>query len=136
MDYSQYIGKYVCYGDDDGGFCFGKIKGVIQINTQKGKRDAFVMTDRTTCPGKPYKNIRHHPKDTGLLIENISLDRDIVDKDEVFKDLTDDELFLLIMQGEVNLDRLGNKGLGIKNLCESAGCDSSVVRQALDDRLK
>jgi hypothetical protein len=88
--------------------------------------------------GKPYtrNNIRHHYKDTLLLVEKILLDRDIVNKDEVFADLTDDELFLLIMQGEVDLQRLGSKGLGIKNLCESSVCDSSVVRDALDSRLK
>lgn len=138
MDYSQHISKYVCYGNSDGGFCFGKIKGIIHVNTPNGIRDAFILTDRTTCMGKPYtrNNIRHHLKDTLLLVEKILLDRDIINKDEMFEDLTDDELFLLIMQGEVDLQRLGGKGLGIKNLCESSVCDSSVVRDALDSRLK
>lgn len=136
MDYQQYINKYVCYGEVDGGFCFGRIKSVVQINTPKGVKDAFVMTDRTTCMGKPYTSVCRQKKDTLLLVEKISLERDIVNKDEMFEDLTDDELFLLIMQGEVNLQRLGSKGLGIKNLCESSVCDSGVVRGVLDSRLK
>ena len=88
MDYSQYISKYVCYGNANGGFCFGKIKGIVQINTAAGIRDAFIMTDRTTCMGKPYDvtNIRHHNKDTLLLVEKILLNRDIVNKDEMFAD--------------------------------------------------
>jgi hypothetical protein len=136
MDYSQYVGKYVCYGNSDGGFCWGKIKSAVQINSQKGFKDAFVLTDRITCPGLPYKNMRRHSGDTLLQIDKISLEQDIVEKDEPFKDLTDDELFLLVMRGEVNLARLGNKGLGIKNLLESTSWDAGVVKQALADRLE
>ena len=136
--YDQYIGKYVCYGNDDGGFCWGKIKSVVRINTRDGEKDAFIMTDRTTCNGKPYtaNNVRHHPGNTLLQIDKISLERDIVEKDEMFKDLTDDELFLLVMQGEVDLTRFGNKGLGIRNLCESATFDTTVVKQVLAERLE
>lgn len=135
-DYSQYIGKYVCYGNSDGGFCWGKIKCIVHVNTQKGLKDAFVLTDRITCPGYPFKNTRRHKGDTLLQIDKISLEQDIVEKDEPFKDFTDDELFLLVMQGEVNLARMGNKGLGIKNLLEFQWWDAEVVKQVLADRLE
>ena len=86
------------------------------------------------CSGKPYKgNIRHIDKETILRLDKIDLKRDIVVKDEVFKDLTDDELFLLMMDGEVNT--AGNYGRGVQALIESAVWDSSIVKQALENRL-
>lgn len=134
MNLTEYIGKYVCYGNENGGFCWGKIKSVIRINTAKGEADVFVLTDRIVCSGKPYQgNISHIDKETILRLDKIDLKRDIVVKEEVFKDLTDDELFLMMMDGEVNT--AGNLGRGVQALVESAVWDSSIVKQALEDRL-
>ena len=134
MNLTEYIGKHVCYGNENGGFCWGKIKSVVRVNTPQGEADVFVLTDRIVCSGKPYKgNIRHIDKETTLRLDKIDLKRDIVVKDEVFKDLTDDELFLLMMDGEVNT--AGNYGRGVQALIESAVWDSSIVKQALENRL-
>ena len=135
--YDKFIGKYVCYGNKDGGFCWGKIKGVCKVNTSKGEVFAFIMTERTTYMGTPYvfSRICHQSGDTLLQVDKINIEQDIVEKDAMFEDLTSDDLFLLIMEGDVDLSRLGNKGLGIKNLCESSSVDTHIVKQVLEQRL-
>lgn len=43
---SEYIGKYVCYDQMDGGACWGKIKDEAVVNTMNGEKSVFILTDR------------------------------------------------------------------------------------------
>jgi len=130
----QYVGKHVCYGNHDGGFCWGRIKAAVKINTAKGEKDAFVMADRKTCTGRTAA-IQTHDKDTLLQVSMIDLDNDVVDKEAMFKEFTDDELFLLIMDGFDNLNGHGNIGLGLKNMITARQFSGEVVKDELAGRL-
>jgi len=45
----SHIGKYVCYGEEDGSFTWGRIKDEGWENTASGEREVFILTDRMTC---------------------------------------------------------------------------------------
>lgn len=49
MEDKSFIGKYVCYGEEDGSFTWGRIKDEGLVNTPEGEREVFVLTDRMTC---------------------------------------------------------------------------------------
>jgi hypothetical protein len=49
MSGKSYVGKYVCYGDEDGSFTWGRIKDEGWGNTASGEREVFILTDRMTC---------------------------------------------------------------------------------------
>ena len=120
LQYSKLVGKYVCYGNDRGGFCWGRIKVVVETNTQDGYKPSFILTDRKTCLG-PNSPIRDHPGETLLRVEAVNLEKDIVDKEEFWEGITDDELFILVMGGEVGLAEV--KNLGFVNMLKHARGD-------------
>ena len=131
----KYVGKYVCYGNEDGGFCWGKIKSIGRVLTTKGEKDVLILTDRITCSGKPYaaSNILHHDGDTILQLDKISPDRDIIDKsrEQLADCLSDDELFILVMNGE--LMPRNDIPTGIMNMLESSGVEmKEVLRKRLE----
>lgn len=43
------MGKYVCYGEEDGSFTWGRIKDEGFQNTPDGEKEVFVLTDQITC---------------------------------------------------------------------------------------
>jgi len=43
------VGKYVCYGEEDGSFSWGRIVDEGVVNTPKGEKEVFILEDRTTC---------------------------------------------------------------------------------------
>ena len=49
MSEKSYVGKYVCYGEKDGSFSWGRIKDEGVVNTPNGEREVFILTDRMTC---------------------------------------------------------------------------------------
>lgn len=49
MEEKPFIGKYVCYGEEDGSFTWGRIKDEGWVNTPTGEQEVFVLTDRMTC---------------------------------------------------------------------------------------
>lgn len=57
---SPYIGKYVCYNQADGGACWGRIKDEAVVNTMKGPKEVFILTDRYVryWRGKNVKEFR------------------------------------------------------------------------------
>jgi hypothetical protein len=130
----ELVGKHICYGNRDGGFCWGRIKAAVKVNTAKGEQDAFIVSDRKTCTGRTA-SIQNHDRDTLLLVNMIDLDNDVVDKEDLFKEFTDDELFLLIMDGFDNLSGHGNIGLGLKNMITARQFSGEIVKDELAGRL-
>lgn len=130
----ELVGKHICYGNRDGGFCWGRIKAAVKVNTAKGEQDAFIVSDRKTCTGRTA-SIQNHDRDTLLLVNMIDLDNDVVDKENLFKEFTDDELFLLIMDGFDNLSGHGNIGLGLKNMITARQFSGEIVKDELAGRL-
>lgn len=43
---NDFIGKYVCYDQMDGGACWGRIKDEAVVNTMNGEKSVFILTDR------------------------------------------------------------------------------------------
>lgn len=43
---SEYIGKFVCYDQADGGCCWGRIKDEAEVNTMSGYKEVFILSDR------------------------------------------------------------------------------------------
>lgn len=42
----EYIGRFVCYEQLDGGACWGRIKAAVKVNTIEGEKDSFILADR------------------------------------------------------------------------------------------
>jgi hypothetical protein len=45
----SFVGKYVCYAKEDGSFTWGRVKDQGFVNTSKGEREVFIMTDQIVC---------------------------------------------------------------------------------------
>lgn len=114
----DFIGKYVCYGNDEGGFCWGKIRSEVRINTPEGEKPAFILVNRMTCQGPPYQTVRiqHHDRETLIRKDLLNLERDIVDKEASLSTLNDDELFVLMMGGEVNGGNVSGQSNAFMNI--------------------
>lgn len=114
----NFIGKYVCYGNDRGGFCWGKIKAEVRINTPIGERSAFILVDRMTCQGPPYKvsNVQHHNRETIVRKDLLNIERDIVEKEATMASLNEEELFILMMGGEVTGGNVSGQGNAFMNI--------------------
>jgi len=63
--HSEYIGKYVCYDQADGGACWGRIKDEAKVNTMKGEKEVFILADRYVryVRGKSLKDFRRYYPD-------------------------------------------------------------------------
>ena len=99
----DFVGKYVCYGSETGGFCWGKIKAEVKVNTPKGEKPAFILTDRLTCVGPPYTvgNVSRHDRDTLIRQDLLNLETDVIDRDISLSQLNDEEIFVVMMGGEI-----------------------------------
>lgn len=129
------VGKYVCYGNENGGFCWGKIKSETEVNTMKGWAGAYILSERKTCMGPPYtaNRIMSHDKDTILLKQAINPSTDIVESRDMFGELTDDELFVVMMMGRVD-----RKVSSLIHTLINHGGDGiiAMVKEELEKRLK
>ena len=130
----NFVGKYVCYGNGDGGFCWGKISAEVKINSSIGIVDAFILVDRMTCSGVPYgkNSVRHHAKETLVRCDKLNLETDIVGRG-VLEDLSDEDLFLLTMGGKPELSNF--KERGIVNIISSMA-ETGAAMDAAGDVLK
>jgi hypothetical protein len=43
---SEYIGKFVCYNQADGGACWGRIKDEAIVNSMDGEKEVFILEHR------------------------------------------------------------------------------------------
>lgn len=43
---SEYIGKFVCYTQMDGGCCWGRIKDEAIVNSMEGEKEVFILEHR------------------------------------------------------------------------------------------
>ena len=118
---SGFIGKYVCWGDENGMFCWGRIKAEIVMNTAKGPKDAFVLDQRMTGPHNILERIQRYSRDTLLQKDMIDVERDIFDRDvQEFESVSNDDLFLLMMDAEAGLESIKEqRRLGPWNMLRS-----------------
>ena len=126
METESYIGKYVCYGNTNGMFCWGKIESEIVINTAKGLREAFVLVDRMTGPHNGQ--ISRQKGRTTVRKELLNLERDIFTKKMGMEDLTDDQLFLFVLSGDME-----NVHLGLMNMLRSESSKEKLEKVAKDE---
>ena len=133
-DYDDFVGKYVCYGDFKGGFCWGKIDSVVSINTSLGFRKAFILTGRMSCYASGIKDgkmtggdIRHHKSKTLLRCDVLNLERDIVDDvKKLTSELTEEDLFMLVMGG-TDIGTLSKKvGNAVANVLMTKEVESMI----------
>ena len=100
---SEFIGKYVYYGNEEGGFCFGKIEDEMVVNSPQGLKEAFVLVNRMSCVGGQASIMVHRGRST-LRKEKIDLKKDVFEKMQGLDTLTDEQLFLCMMSGNVDRD--------------------------------
>lgn len=128
----DYIGKYVCYGNLEGGFCWGKIKAVVKVNSPKGERQAFVLTDRMTCLRPPYTagNVKHHDHDTLVRFDVLNLERDVIERDACMSQLNDEEMFVVMMGGDVPDGMNTGQNKAFANIMKFRSGSSSLMEDA------
>jgi hypothetical protein len=130
---SEYAGKYVCWGNDGGGFCFARIVGECLSNTLFGKKEAFIVEDRIS------KNLdgalMHHQKKTILRREVIDLKKDIFDRKQGMEDLTDDQLFMLALAGRADGEVVVHKGVANMLEAEQGRPLEELANARLKDRM-
>jgi len=77
---SNYIGKFVCYDQADGGACWGRIKDEAVVNTMAGEKEVFILTDRYVryVLGQNIKQFRRfYPDiDSSPMSKPMELDKD------------------------------------------------------------
>ena len=159
---SKFVGKYVCYGREDGTFCWGRIESENEVNSVHGPKKVFILTERITCSlpawverhsvisgpiGKPRATIvthappsdkvklvvRHHKRRTTLRKEEIDLERDIIDRDGLgLEGMEKDALFLLIMTRKI--EEMPGLNQGGKNILKSEVGD--MLRAFVDEEVK
>lgn len=135
----RFIGKFVCFGNKEGRFCWGKIKSVVKINTMDGIREAFVLTDRMSGPHDNIKVVRQ-AGNTLVRVDQLNLDKDIVDTDDIWKDFSDEELFLILLQNnqdDVLKNDANRMSQGLQNMIssEAFGCASDMAGSVLKKRM-
>lgn len=102
---SGFIGKYVCWGDDVGMFCWGRIKAEVVVNTADGLKEAFILDERMSGGGG--RGIQKHNRDTILQKDRINVERDVFDRDvQEFESISNDDLFLLMMDSDVGVESM------------------------------
>lgn len=135
-DYDSFVGKYVCYGDFKGGFCWGRIDSVVSINTFLGFKKAFILTGRMSCYSSEVQDkngkvtsgtIQHHKGKTLLRCDVLNLERDIIDNvGKLTASLTEEDLFMLVMGG-TNIETLSRKvGNAVANVLMTKEVESAI----------
>ena len=137
-------GHYVCFGREDGTFCWGKIEDEVPVNTPEGPRTSFLLSGMITCstplgtPGpvahatgtgaaisnaavygaasKKNKKLglRHHNGQRLVRRDSLKMERDVMDLDGILDGLTDDEMFIFVMSRR--LDDVAGVPLGVRNM--------------------
>ena len=130
MSASPYEGKYVCWGNDEGGFCFARIEGEATVNTVEGPRGVFIVVDRMSSNGN---GVSHYPKRTTLRKERLDLEKDVFDRKQGMDDLTDDQLFMLALAGRAE----GVVHKGVANMLEAEQGEplEALAKARLKDRM-
>jgi hypothetical protein len=120
----SYVGKYVCYNQNDGGACWGRIKEEAVVNTMSGEKEVFILTDRyvrhltgddrkrfkffypdaTNEPlmrrpldGKISYQVSKVKGDTTIRKELLDLEKDVIDIGDLLKIVDTDTLFRIVM---------------------------------------
>lgn len=134
---SGFIGKYVCYGNDAGMFCWGRIKDEAEVNTVDGPKEVFILDQRMSGPHVGMERIRCHKGDTILQKDKIDLEKDVFDRDvREFEAVSNEDLFLIVLNQEAGLK--GLKSLGPWNMLKSGmdqRGDFNIASQVLKKRL-
>lgn len=99
---SGFVGKYVYYGDKEGGFCFGRIVAEAKVNTADGIKEVFILEDRMSCQAGGKMNVIRGR--TTLRKDRIDLEKDVYERKMSIGVLTDEQLFLCMMAGDVDKD--------------------------------
>jgi len=84
---SEFIGKFVCYDQADGGFCWGRIKDEAVVNTIHGEKEVFILTDRYVryARTKDLRNFRRfYPMAQQVTPRTASSPGSVEEGDEVF----------------------------------------------------
>lgn len=124
----SYVGKYVCYGNKEGLFCWGKIEAEGIVNTAKGLRGVFILVDRMSGPHNG--SVTRIQGRTTIRKEMLDLEHDIFDKEAGLEDLTDDQLFLLVLSGEID-GELHGAHRGLVNMIQAkAGSGLEEIAKA------
>ena len=134
----SFIGKYVCYGNECGQFCWGHIKAECELNTVNGPMEAFILDQRMSGPYPGTPRIRRFKGDTILRKDQIDLEKDIFTDDvREFNTITDEELFLMVLDApEDGLDKLRHRGM--KNMLlggSDRGGQSEIAADVLKKRI-
>lgn len=113
------MGKYVCYGNEEGLFCWGRIKAEAEVNTIEGPKAVFILDERMSGPYSAGERIKHHRGDTLLYRDRIDIEKDVFDRDmREFDMLTNEDLFLMALDApEVGLAKVEHAG--IRNMLKS-----------------
>lgn len=99
----SFKGKYVYYGNDEGGFCFGRIESEAKVNTVEGEKRVFILVNRMSCMGGK-SDIMVHKGRSNLRVDKIDLKKDVFEKMQGLDTLTEEQLFLCMMSGGVDRD--------------------------------
>jgi hypothetical protein len=131
----SYVGKYVCYGNEEGLFCWGRIESEVKVNTSKGLKEAFVLEGRMTGPH--HGQVLHIHGKTTVRKEMLDLERDIFDKDtRGLEGLTDDQLFLLVLSGTVDGEVEGvHRGVMNMLKAEAGSALEKLAKEELEKRV-
>jgi len=177
LERPNYVGRFVCYEQLDGGACWGKIKDLVYINTQNGEKPAFILTNRIVrySRNKNVKTFRRfypnynegdlslsRPVDAGsdgledgdyflenrfigrdslLRLDSINVERDVVDCSKFLDLLSEGDLFLAVLRGNIDYEANNNKTLvGGQNILEIGlrcllATEFEKVKEELNKRL-
>ena len=127
-------GKYVCYGDADGKFCWGRIVGEATVNSPFGPKEVFILEDRMTGPHG--NGVVHQTGRTTVRKEKLCVETDVVERKMGMEDLNDEELFLVVMSGRLEDSQCVNRGT-LNMMKHEMGAEQimSAAKETLNERL-
>lgn len=99
----SFEGKYVYYGNAEGGFCFGRIESEAKVGSPDNPREVFILVNRMSCMGG-QGTITTHVGKSILRKDKIDLKKDVYEKMRGLDTLTEEQLFLCMMTGDVDRD--------------------------------
>jgi ribosomal protein L35AE/L33A len=139
---STLVGKYVCYrNSESGGFCWGRIKAETKMNTVDGKQDALVLTDVLICynPNRNEKTGKvtiESPRGDRLIQKRmLNLEKDVIEKSEAFDNVSCEDMFLMLMDGEVDISKYSKSEMVVCDIVKNGGLGFSDVRNEFDKRM-
>jgi len=127
----NYVGKYVCYGNDEEGFCVAKIIGTGSVNTPDGPKDVFIVDDRICGQVGRFFRIRGR---TNLRVERLNLMTDVFNFEPGMGIMTDEQLFLTMLNGRADL--ADGVPLGLANMLTALKGQevSAMAKEELEKR--